>query len=608
MSSPTTLAKGRRRDDALPARKINTNLPDCVVSVTVVLVISAPMILTKSGFANDFTNHLWLVAVAGHVLAQAGHPSYFFNATGAGVFYPWYAFYGGTLYMFTGGLGDLLGDNPAVAYVGVTILAIAGIYGGTLWLGRQLGLGRWISHAPALAVVTSAYFVSLLYGRGSWPEFMAICAIAPMLAGALHLVRVTPWRPWPILVFVASTIVFTGSHNITLLWGTAIGVVGGIVLWIAVGMPRSQLGRRIVMVAILGLVGMLINAWYLLPAVSYAGDVKAHIETELGPSVDGSRISTGILIYDSPGVLLDPLRSLPASSPTIFVQVPDWFLAWGLVAGATLLWRAGANRRLKRVWLGVIALIVALLSMIISTSFWYTVPYPFDELQFPFRLGAYVSYGAGALVLVAGLALQRSAGGEGGRWMKRWLRASLVLVCAISGGLCVWQLWAPNTLSPKPAPSYERREEALTNLYTLPKSWYDPASYNDYEAPVIQTAPNRTLYFSPRSIHGDRFAGWVDPPAGIAPIQTNIAGGDYLVHISGLTLLGRSEAGYAVVRRERRGGGPVHVVLETTHSATITLARALSALACVIVCAVLAWSGMTTYRARRLSSLGSERS
>jgi hypothetical protein len=36
--------------------------------------------------------------------------------------------------------------------------------------------------APALAVVTSAYYVTDLYGRGAWPEFMATSAMAPLLA------------------------------------------------------------------------------------------------------------------------------------------------------------------------------------------------------------------------------------------------------------------------------------------------------------------------------------------------------------------------------------------------------------------------------------------
>src|ERR1700684_4259907 len=48
---------------------------DLALSAGVVLLVAAPMLFTKSGFAVDFTNHLWLTWVAGKALAQAGHPS-----------------------------------------------------------------------------------------------------------------------------------------------------------------------------------------------------------------------------------------------------------------------------------------------------------------------------------------------------------------------------------------------------------------------------------------------------------------------------------------------------------------------------------------------------
>jgi hypothetical protein len=129
---------------------------DLLGAAIAVLIVAAPMLFTNSGFAVDFTNHLWLTWAAGKALAQAGHPSYFLNAFGVGVFYPWFAFYGGTLYTIVGATSELLGDHAIVAYVGVTTLAIAGTYLSIVWLGRELGLRSWVSHAPALAVVTSA--------------------------------------------------------------------------------------------------------------------------------------------------------------------------------------------------------------------------------------------------------------------------------------------------------------------------------------------------------------------------------------------------------------------------------------------------------------------
>jgi len=70
------------------------------------------------------------------------------------------------------------------------------------------------------------------------------------------------------------------------------------------------------------------------------------------------------------------------------------------------------------------------------------------------------------------------------------------------------------------------------------------------------------LIVPPEQVHGDRYAAWMHVPPGPAPIQTNISGGAYLVHIAGLQRIGRDTQGYAVVRRVNGETGPVHVVSE----------------------------------------------
>ena len=107
-----------------------------------------------------------------------------------------------------------------------------------------------------------------LYGRGAWTEFMAVAVIAPLLASGLCLIRDPAWRAWPTLIFVVSTVVFTGSHNITLLWATTILVLAAVIMWAAQGAPRRLPGRRLAMLGGLGLASVLVNAWYLVPDLS----------------------------------------------------------------------------------------------------------------------------------------------------------------------------------------------------------------------------------------------------------------------------------------------------------------------------------------------------
>jgi len=573
-------------------RRLEANGLDVLLASAVILAVASPMLFTHSGFQVDFTNHLWLVWVAGKALVQAGHPTYFLNTTTQGVFNPWFAFYGGTLYMVTGGISELLGGHPVIAYVGVTMIAIAGAYVGTLWLGRQFGLRRWLAHAPALTVASSAYYITDLYGRGAWPEFIAASSIAPLIASGVYLIRAPAWRPWPVLVFVVSTVAFTGSHNITLLWGATIAVMALLILWLGMGLPRQLPYRRLAMVVGLGIIATLVNAWFLLTDIAHAGDVG--VGATPSSAAASAAVANGTSFCDTPAVLLDPLRHAvaAANSPGLFVQAPVWFLVWGLLAGILLLRRRAAGRGLRRAWASATIVTVLLLAMIMLKPFWEHLPTPWTEIQFPYRLNAFVIYAVAGLVLVGALALRRAATEHPQRAI-RPLRLALIAVMVISLGLCVWQAWVPKFAF------FKDRREALVSAYVPPRSWYDGGSYLDRRAPVVPVSPARTLTIPAERVEGDQFAGLVSVPSGPQPIQTNIAAGDYLVRIVGLQWLGRTPSGYAVVRRPNGGSGPVHVVVETASSRAIELGRLLSVLALFAVLAVLIATGARAYRDTR---------
>jgi hypothetical protein len=557
---------------------------DALLAGAAILAVVAPMLFTRTGFQVDFTNHLWLVWAAGKSLVAAGHPTYFINTTTQGVFNPWFAFYGGTLYMITGGISELLGGHPVVAYVGVTVLAVAGAYGGTLWLGRQFGLRGWIAHAPALTVVTSAYYITNLYGRGAWPEVLASSSIAPLIASGVYLIRASAWRPWPVLAFVVSAMIFTGSHNITLLWGTTIGVVALLALWFVLGRPRRLPYRRLAMVAGLGITATLINAWFLLTDITHAGDVQAHV------TYSAKGVANSTSFFDTPGVLLNPLRHVPARSgtPALYVQAPVWFLTWGLVAGVLLLAGRSASRGLRRAWVSAAIAVALLLGIIMFKPFWERVPSPWTQIQFPYRLNIFVVYAVAGLVLIGAVTLQQAAS-EGPQRTVKSLRFALIPVIAISLGLCLWQQWSPAPVA------YKNRSDALASPNVLPRGWYDGGSYLDARARLVIAPPGRTLTIPPRQVKGDRFAAVMTVPPGSQPIQTNIGGGDYVVRISGLERLGRDN-GLAVVRRPHGGSAPIRVVVETAHSRAIELGWILSILATLATLAALVATGVDASR------------
>jgi hypothetical protein len=566
---------------------------DALLAAAAVLTVSGPLLFTRSGFGEDFTNSLWMVWVAGKALAQAGHPGFFINTTTLGVFYPLFAFYGGPLYMYTGAISELFGGHAEIAFLGATMLAMLGVYGGILYLGREFGLRGLAAHAPPLVALTCAYYMTNLYGRGDWTEFMITSSLAPLAASGVHLVRADHWRPLPMAIFVASVALLTGGHNITLLWGTTIGAGVLLLMWLAQGAPRRLPYRRLAMLGGLGLGGVLINAWFLLPDIAYAAKVAvAHSEAT------STSIWTKTKGFNLPGVVLDPLRRVPSESttPALYVQAPDWFIAWGLAATVLLLWRGAVTDTLRRVWLGTMLVLVLLLGMILIKPFWGFVEYPFNEIQFPYRIGSYLFYATAGLVLVAALALQRVAAHGGPRRTVKALWIALVGATAISVALCLWQLWVPNTLF---GGSYKNRSAALASATALPSSWYAINDYSDWQATIVVAPKGRLLLIPPSAVQGDRFDAWMNVPSGPAPIQTNIAGGSYLVHIGGLRLVGRNSEDLAVVKRVNSGSGPVHVTVETTHSTVIELGRIISRLALLIILATLVHAGVRQRAARR---------
>lgn len=574
--------------------RISTTGFDVLMVVAAVLVVTAPVLFTNSGFAVDFTDDLWVGWVAGREFIQGWHPSYFFNTNQLGVFYPFFAFYGGTLYTATGVVSDMLGNNPLVGFAAVTALAVTGSYTGMLWLGRQLGLRGWTAHAPALTVVTSAYYITNLYGRGDWREFVATSSIAPLLAASVHLARAPTWRPLPVLVFVVATIIFTGSHGLTLVWGTCMIAVALLVMWLALGAPRRLPYRRLARIAGLGAMAVLVNAWFLFPDVAYLKDTMISTELEFDWYASS--------FFNTPAIVLDPFRRVPlqSSTPALFVQAPVWFLAWGLGAGVLLLWRRSITNRLRGAWLGAAILVGLALGLIFYAPVWKLFTYPWTGIQVPYRIGTYVFYAIAGLVLVSALQLQR-ASAAGLRYTSGLLRLTLVAVCAVSLGLCIWQQWVPETLiTHQSFNSDPNRSEALTGVHVLPTTWYDRNAFLDLRAPVVAVPGERLLVIDPNLVHDNHFSAWMNVPPGREPIQTNIGGGSYIAHISGLERVGRSSTGYAVVRRVNNGSGPVHVVVEVTHSPVVELGRALSILAVLALLVILAYLSVGTRLSRAI--------
>jgi hypothetical protein len=535
------------------------------IPVLAISVLLSPMVLTDRPFGQDWTNHLWLVWNQGRHISDTGLPTYFLNADLLGAFYPHYAFYGGTLYVLAGGMSALMNDSATQAYIATFALGFAMSYGGWLWLALQAGLRGWRAHVPAVVFVTGAYYLTNAYARGAWPEFVATSAIPLVLASALWLLRAPRWRAGPVFAFLASTVLLTGSHNLTLLWGTAFFAVVGLISLVAVrgsGIPVPW--RRLGPLFGLAVLGAGVNGWFLVPLLAHSGDIAISL------SPDRAYLLNGFEGFNKPWVVFHPLRHTPADSttPDLNVQLPVMALIWAAVAIALL--RRAATPFWRRAVVGVSALLAAYLGLVFFEDAWTVMPDVFTHIQFAYRLSTYILLCVTALVLIALVLVELG----GARRRRNALLATVVLVVGFGAALAAHQVWSTGAESV----FMKDRNAVYAAQHRPPRSWYD-TGMRDVSAPVVRVPKGRYLGVPPEQFGQDETDVVLEPPRGEEPIITNVAGGPYIVEIGGVERAGRNLLGFtAVERKDGQERGPVRFTVSLNHSPEVVAGIALTLL------------------------------
>jgi hypothetical protein len=522
--------------------------PELLLPVVAGLLFLSPMLLTDSSFGPDWSNHLWLIQTQADAIKEFGHPSRFIGAMGLGAMYPHYAFYGSTWYSAVALLAVLTGGATTAAYIASYAAAFAGAYFGWWWLAREFAVRGLAAHAPALIFSFAAFRLTDAYAGGAYSEFIGPSALPLVAAAGVHLLRAPQLRALPALAFVIGIVWMTGAHNITLFWGSVILALLVIVGIVALARHGRELApRRIGAILGLAALGVAVNAWFLLPDLTYARNVAASLSGYDQLKGAAKPLNTLPNIFDP--IYHDPVHY---GITGLYVQVPVLALIWSVVA--VLTWGGvAAARPWRRAFLGLVAILSLLILLIVGddTGVWSVVPEPLRFVQFPHRLHAYTVLIAAALVLVglAGLARAQHRGNA--------LPIALAAVCVLLTGVGTWQIWSTTSTLPN-------RAAVFAGPVTQPPgSWYDKGSYRDITQPVVATAPNRRVDFP---ITPDAWAGFdigIDVPSGSRPFATNLAAGPYLVDVDGLRWVGRTSDGYAVMAREPGTvvSGPVHVTV-----------------------------------------------
>ncbi len=553
-----------------------------LLGVVVIAVLIAPMVLTDSTFGGDWPGHLWLVQMQARNIEYLGHPSLFVQST-LGAFEPWFAFYGGTLYSIVAAGAVASGGHTLATYVLSFALAMAMAYGGFAWIAKQAGLRGLAAHAPAFVFLTSAYYLSDVYARGAWPETVATSAMPLLVASALSLLRSERWRALPVCAFLLSSVIFTGSHNLTLLYGSIFIVLLCLALGVAFGRDALPPRGRILRLAGLALLALGVNLWFLLPDIAYQGHTTiAHSFTK-PPTIRNGMPA---------GFVLSPYRHsrLSGELPTLDLQLPTLALVWAAVTLA-LCWRtlAPAWRRLA-IALGIVALLF--FAPILVPQLWHVLPKLLWSIQFPYRLLTYIDFCVVGLVLIATLALV----GRVRATARKALVIAAALVVLIEGAQAVRQEWA----TPSSLPS---RSAVFPGGSTLPGYWIRFATYlefQDVSAPVVRaTIPElfgTTVYNGqganvipvpvterPRSSYTVTFT----PPYD-GTVNTDVIAGSYLVGVHNAKIVGRTPYSEMVIQVKRNPSGPTRVTFSTARSWPIVLGEWASVASVVAILLLLA--------------------
>jgi hypothetical protein len=461
-------------------------------------------------------------------------------------------------------------------------------YGGWYWIGRIGGLNRWTAQAAPLIFVTSACYLTVLYAQADWPEFMAFSMIPLIVAAGLSVLTSEHPRLLPAVALAASSVVFFGSHNLTMLWGSTVLVIAAALILVCIPRAREAARpRRVLRVAGIVIPAAFVNAWFLLPAVAYASHTKSG--SQYGAAYGTLRSTMGLVSF---------AHLFTLSRASTITEVPDYVLAlptvaivWVLIGLVVVLWRVRGGT-----WVRVLSIVCAMTAAITvlmtHEGLILALPRLYTLLQFSYRLEGYVLMGVSASVLAILVVSTRESRGL------RWYGWTIAPVLAVSLIGAVQQVDAyPRGSAPRVA-AFTPSAEVFAEVYK---------DYGYAPLPLIGGKTLPVLKFSPAAIHDNR----ISAPLRMRPgqlVYTNIGGGPDLLRIGGARVVGRDAQYRLVLAIGTRGAPSAHprtavaserITLAPAQTLPVVLGRVLSFAAMIVLAGELAWLAVRAYRRRR---------
>jgi hypothetical protein len=545
------------------------------VAAVVIFICAYPMIagraakLGDGGFVGfDWFAHLWYIWHQEESLRAHLLPSYFAQNT-SGVFDPHFAFYGGTLYALTGLVSIALGHEAAFAAAWIWAFMMA--YGGLYWMARQAGVGPWAAHVPSIVFVSSPWYLASIYVWGSWGQNTAFSALLLMLAAGFSIMRADRLKPFPALALAIGVLFYTGSHSLTLAWAsTAMTVLGVVFFALVPGFRRLFNRQGLARIAAVAIPAGLVNAWFMFPAIAYQG------QTWIGNNLVMARnyLLTSMYYVEPQHILTFTRARADPLSPHLALQLPLLATAW-LVVGLVLFRPHWRSQWLRTAVLMLIAG-VGMWQLMTHSSWILGLPHPYDQIQAPYRLEAYINI-AVAGALIATLALAARSGSRMRRWT--WVMLPILVLLVVQARAQVLEPRDANAVGPQ----WNTAAPYLTNDARLGMADYVNTDVEEYQ-------PNRAfafVLFSPKQAEQqDRAVATVDAQPG-EYVASNLKVSNPLIKVEGARIAARDQAGNAFLEiASDAKPGAAKITVTTTHPFPVVAGRLVTLLGLLGLAAV----------------------
>jgi hypothetical protein len=554
------------------------------LAAVVIFICTYPMIggraaeLRDGGFVGfDWFAHLWYIWHQEESLRAHLLPSYFAH-NASGVFDPHYAFYGGTLYALTGLVSVAIGHDAA--FVVSWIWAFMMAYGGLYWMARQAGVGPWASHIPSIVFVSSPWYLSSIYVWGSWGQNTAFSALLLVLAAGFSIMRADRLRPFPALALAIGVLFYTGSHSLTLAWATTAMTVLGLVFFALVPGFRQLFNRRgLLRIAAVGIPAGLVNAWFMFPAIAYQG------QTWIGTNYDMAKsfLLTSMYYVEPEHILTLTRARADPLSPHLALQLPLLATAW-LVAGLVFLRPNWRSQWLRTAVLFLLAG-VGMWQLMTHSSWILGLPHPYDQIQAPYRLEAYINI-AVAGALIATLALAARSKSRVRRWT--WVMLPILVLIMSQARTQLLEPWQANVVGPQ----WNTAAPYLTGDARL-----GMADYINSDVPEYQPNQNfeYALFDPTKAEKSDRAVTTVDAKPGEF-VASNLKVSNPLIKVDGAKIVARDQAGNAFLEIAKNAKpGAAKITVTAAHPFPVVAGRIVTLFGLL----GLATVGVVLFRRRR---------